>query len=493
MTFTFRRTERLPYTLLCVVVVLAALPFFLLSYYNHPFLDDYYNAANVHTTGLLAQQVELYQLWTGRFSTSWIVTAGNPLIYGSYNAFRLTPALMLLTTLGVVYLGLRTLSRSLPKGQALLAATVLLLLYLQILPDSYQAIYWFTGAVVYHGAGLFLLLVFIASARARQAARPAARSAWRLVAAVCTVAAAAANEMTMLHLLLLLALLLGLSWYRREWGQVRWWAGLLVLALAASLVSVAAPGNYIRMKSEGYTKDASRANLIRQVLAAVPGTFSILRDLLGSYKFPFRLGMPLLLWVPVALYWRRQGWLSGTVRLPWKAGLLLMGAVLVSSCFLFKAVMGDMPPARVINGLLWLLLPLEIVLVWAALAHHAPRFEIRLPNWLLRWGAVAFLLIFSVLGIPRRAWLELLLSAAPYDKQQLAREEQMYSATYRGIENLVVSPLIGVKPYKVMITDWDLTTDPWHYVNTETALYFNLKTIVVDKNLVPAADPGFQY
>lgn len=493
MAFPYRGTERLPHTLLWVGVGLALLPFFLLSYFNHPFLDDYYNAANVRTTGLLAQQVELYQKWTGRFSTSLLVTAGNPLVYGSYGAFRLTPALMLLATLSVVYLGLRTLSRALPKAQALLAAAVFLLLYLHMLPDTYQAVYWFTGAIVYHGAGLLLLLVFIAAARAQQATKASVRGAWRLVAAGCTIAAAAANEMTMLHLLLALALLLGVSWHRREWAQLRWWAALLALALVVSLISVAAPGNYLRLKSEGYSKDVSQTYLLQKVLAAVPGTLDIVRHLLGGYRFPFRVGLPLLLGVPVALYWQRRGWLAGTVRLPWQWGALMMGAALVGSCFLFKAIMGDTPPARVINGLLLFLLPLGMVLVWAALAYHAPRVAMPLPAWLTRWGMVVGLVLFSVAGIPRRAWQELLFSAASYDQQQLVREEQMQQATYRGINELVVRPLTGIRPYGVMITDWDLTTDPGHYVNTETALYFNLKSIVVDKNLIHAADPGFHY
>jgi hypothetical protein len=247
------------------------------------------------------------------------------------------------------------------------------------------------------------------------------------------------------------------------------------------------------MKFEGYSKDSSQSHLIRQVLAAVPGTLSIVRHLLGGYEFPFRLGMPLLLWVPTVLYWQRRGWLASTVCLPWYWALLVFVVGLVSSCFLFKAIMGDTPPARVINGLLFFLLPLEMLMVWAALAYHAPRFETRLPGLWFRWGAVAFLLVFSVFGIPGRAWQELVFSASLYDEQQLEREEQMRSAVYQGIENLVDLPFIGVRPYQVMITDWDLTTDPWHYVNTETALYFNLKSIVINKDLIMAAEPGFHY
>jgi hypothetical protein len=96
-------------------------------------------------------------------------------------------------------------------------------------------------------------------------------------------------------------------------------------------------------------------------------------------------------------------------------------------------------------------------------------------------------------GKPRRAWQELLLSAPSYDQQLLAREEQMRSAWSKGIEHLVIKPLIGVKPYGILITPWEITTDPYHYVNYETALFFDVKTIVVDKQLVPLADPEFQY
>jgi hypothetical protein len=69
----------------------------------------------------------------------------------------------------------------------------------------------------------------------------------------------------------------------------------------------------------------------------------------------------------------------------------------------------------------------------------------------------------------------------------------MRSAWSKGIEHLIVKPIIGVKPYGVLITPWDLTVDPYNYVNYETALYFDVKFIAVDKELAPLADPEFQY
>jgi hypothetical protein len=494
MITSSRRSSRLPYVVLALIAMAAVLPFFLLSYYNHPFMDDYFNAANVRTTGLWGQQVELYMKWTGRFTTSFLVTAANPMIYGWYDGFRLTPALTLAATLGTVYLGLRTLSeRRLPRSQAALGAVLFLLFYLHMIPDTYSAVYWFTGSVVYHVAGLTLLLVFIASARARQAARARVRRGWQFVAAFSAFVAAAANEMALLHLLLGLAMLLGVNWYRRQWPQVRWWSALLVLTLVVAVITVIAPGNIVRMQYEAYAKDPNPGNVVRQVLAAIPRVPKGMIHLLLWRATAVKLVLPTLLWLPAVLYWQRRGWLSSHVRLHWHWGAFFIVGSYAFSMLLFLGVMRQMPPDRVVNGLLLFLFPVGLLLIWADLAYRAQPINWQPPAWLTPWVAVAYVAIFSCVGKPRRAWQELLLSAPAYDQQLLAREQQLRSAWSQGIEHVVVKPLIGVKPYGVLISSLEMTTDIYHYVNYETALYFDVKTIVVDKELVPLADPEFQY
>jgi hypothetical protein len=489
-----RYFSRLSLPALGLATIAAVLPFFLLSCYNHPFMDDYYNAANVRSTGLWTQQLELYLRWSGRFSSSLFVTAVNPLVYGWYDGFRWTPALTLLATLGTIYLGLRTFSQQrIPRMQAALAAAIFLLFYLHMIPDPYSAIYWFTGSVVYHVAGLTLLLVFITSERARQTTKAWSRHGWQLVAALCAIAATAANEMTMLHLLLVLTLLAAVSWYRRQWPQLRWWGTLLLLTLAVALVTVVAPGNYVRMQFEGYAKEPGQATLVRQVLTAVPDTPSAMFRLLVRRGLAFKLLLPTLLWLPTAACWQRWGWLSTTIRLPWYWGAFFLLVSYGLSMLLFLGVMRQMPPDRAINGLLLFLFPAGLVVIWAGLAYHAHLVAWQAPGWLLRWGPVVYVGVFSWVGIPRRAWQELLLSAPAYDQQLLAREAQLRAAWSKGVEYVVVKPIIGVKPHRVLITEWELTTDPGHYINSETALYFDVKSIVIDKKLLPQAHPDFHY
>ncbi|MBC8082858.1 MAG: hypothetical protein H7Z21_06550 [Hymenobacter sp.] len=48
-------------------------------------------------------------------------------------------------------------------------------------------------------------------------------------------------------------------------------------------------------------------------------------------------------------------------------------------------------------------------------------------------------------------------------------------------------------PHRVLVADWDITTDIRHYVNIETALYFDVKTIVAGKWLLSQTDPEFHY
>ena len=88
-----------------VLLLTALLPFGLLSFFNHPFMDDYYNAANARRLGLWAAQQDLYLQWSGRYFSSLLVTAANPMHRDWYNGLRITPLLFLAAALGTFYLG----------------------------------------------------------------------------------------------------------------------------------------------------------------------------------------------------------------------------------------------------------------------------------------------------------------------------------------------------------------------------------------------------
>lgn len=483
----YSATRRFHCLLVALLLVTALLPFLLLSYFNHPFMDDYYNTANTRRLGLWAVQKDLYLNWSGRYFSSFLVTAANPMRLGWYDGLRLTPALFLLLTLSTFYLGVRALTRrQLARSPAVGVAVLVLLLYLHLIPEPYSAFYWFTGAVVYQVAGLATLLVFIATAHAHQSS-PLGRRGWQLLALSSTVAAAASNEMSFAHLLLGTTLLLAWAGSRREWPMARWWTLVLGVALLAGVPTLVAPGNFVRMQFE-FSSNVAQTSPLTALLQAP--------EVVWGYTSQFVSWLLLLkgilltgIWLVLVAGWQQRGWLPAAVRLPWYAGLALWITTLLLTLLLFQLTTARMPPPRAENGIWLFLLPLWLLAVAAAWVAARPAWN--LSPGLGRWGMALYLAGFVVLTIPKRAWQELVLSAPSYDRQLLAREAQLRGAQSWKQGQVVVPPLTGIKPYHVLISGWDLSTNPAHYVNTETALYFGLESVRIDAQQLPAADPAF--
>jgi hypothetical protein len=179
--------------------------------------------------------------------------------------------------------------------------------------------------------------------------------------------------------------------------------------------------------------------------------------------------------------------------LPWQLGVPLLFIGLYGTELLLQLAMaGGGFPDRVVNGLWLFWLPASMVVVWAAVAAQPALATRRWPAWPVPTMLTVALMALLVQPLPRRAWRELLVNAPSYDRQLLAREELLRNALWRQQKNLVVPPILDIKPERVLITGWDLSTDPSYYVNYETALYFGLETLRVDEQLLQQAHPDFQ-
>jgi hypothetical protein len=149
-------------------------------------------------------------------------------------------------------------------------------------------------------------------------------------------------------------------------------------------------------------------------------------------------------------------------------------------------------PDRVSNALWLFWLPASLGLVWAAVAASPELRTRRLPKLSIPAMLTIALVVLHVMPLPRRAWRELLVNGPSFDRQMLAREEMLRGAKWRQQQHLVVPPILDIEPERVLISGWDLSTDPNFYVNYETALYFEIETLRVDEKLLQQAHPAFQ-
>lgn len=236
--------------LITVGLVLVALPFVALSFFNHPALDDFLDAVTVKQLGFWSAQRYFYLNHTGRYTTTVVLALTNPLVYGHMENhwWPVTLGFLLGTWLVLrFYVGL------LPGMSGLKAwrgAGLLLGLWLAFAPGQAEGLYWFTGAYTYLTTAWLLLLWLGALVRyvdARRAARP--HTAWLLLLIGLTAAVAGSTEPVALPFLVVLLVGAGLTW---RYSRHRWVVVVLAcLAFAGCMVSFAAPGNFVRMSSMG--------------------------------------------------------------------------------------------------------------------------------------------------------------------------------------------------------------------------------------------------
>ena len=256
------------------VVLFAALlvPFFLGARAAHPATDDFTFAVYTHPTWVqtgsilhvlkdaLSYALRTWRDWQGTV-TGVILMALNPAVFSlPHYGVHAVVLLALIVVSALVFLrhmlGVRL---GLPRGVWLPMALALAAVQLVFLPDFVEGIYWFNGAWFYMGAQSVALLTLVLCDRlAVSTASGARRATAVLVCSLLLFALGMDNYITaMMTAAALLMMALERAWAAHAAARpaerraaVR--TALLLLPIGAGLLlSVIAPGNSVRMETDG--------------------------------------------------------------------------------------------------------------------------------------------------------------------------------------------------------------------------------------------------
>ncbi|HSV88012.1 MAG TPA: DUF6056 family protein [Bacteroidales bacterium] len=147
---------------LYLLIILCLLPFVLIAFYVYPSLDDLSIPLNIreHGTSRIDLFTSLMQNWNGRYTSNFLAVF-SPLTFGSLLGYRLALMLQIPALYFAMYYFLKCLLRSsdLQTSNFHMLSAALLLIYLNLLPDITETIYWLSGAKVYTWALIVQLLV----------------------------------------------------------------------------------------------------------------------------------------------------------------------------------------------------------------------------------------------------------------------------------------------------------------------------------------------
>jgi hypothetical protein len=220
--------------------------FAVLALFASPSADDFCYAVKARDLGFLSAQREWYTTWSGRYTTSALVSVGT--LHTIDGAYGSAAVLAIVATLAAFFaLVSGVIGRRQPLSVRVAVSMAGTVLFLAGLPDIAQTIYWATGSLAYQSGNVALLLLVAVLARVERRGR----LAWPVSLLVVALAGALAvfavgtNEATLICTVAVLAS--GAVVAGRYGRKSRFvWAALVGIAVAASVLSLAAPGNRAR-------------------------------------------------------------------------------------------------------------------------------------------------------------------------------------------------------------------------------------------------------
>ncbi len=270
------RLRRIPpmrwLALFCVLLlVFSVLPLYAISFYNHPYYDDYNFSADVHAAWLQTRSplqalraawdtsLRVRDTWQGNYTGTFLSTL-QPGTFSEQLYYLTTFFLLTAFLLGFGFLLHTVFRRMLGAGRAETAVITSLFLFVatQLIPDPGQAYYWFNGSV----SNLFLYSMLAVSFALMLRLATATRGAGWLVLCLflLTAAQGGCSYSGGLMGVLVYAGVAVFAFLRRH--KYRFiYAALAAWFLACFLYSVTAPGNAVRAGLLGATVSAPVAVL----------------------------------------------------------------------------------------------------------------------------------------------------------------------------------------------------------------------------------------
>ena len=422
-----------------LLLLLALAPFLLLTAFNQPFFDDFRNAYWAREHGIWGVQNWLFQTWTGRFTSTFLMTVLNPVTYGWLGGVKVVTAVMLVAQWASIAHFLRALFHTALRvscswSTAIWTAALLLALFCNAAPAPFSFLYWFCGAVAYQ-LPLIGLLNF--AALAIRAGWGPARGQWRSAGLACgpLVLALVGNELTLVQAVPVLGLL-AYALPRAARPKLALW---LVLGGLATAVAVAAPGNWARALAMAPPSDPLYA--YRWLVLGPRTAYSLVLFLIKPMvslsllaAAATGLGLGLQHRAPVAFVPRPR-------RL-WGLTLLAFGILNSIGFLLFRYLIVGAPLMRAQNEILLVMLISVAVLAWVA-AQQLPQLAAWAPRLLGygQWPAVLLAICLMGAGHVPEAWRELGTSAGPFNAQMQARFAALRAAHRTGQPAITLPPL----------------------------------------------------
>lgn len=138
------------YKLKIALLILFLSPFIIISFFNQPAIDDFWNANTIHEYGRLGAVYHFYQVVSGRYFSNFLMSAFNTLPNYNVIVFKVWPILTIFLLLSSFIFFYKTILKGfLNKKEIILASFVFISVYIVNMPRLFECLYWMSAAVCY--------------------------------------------------------------------------------------------------------------------------------------------------------------------------------------------------------------------------------------------------------------------------------------------------------------------------------------------------------
>ena len=469
--------RRLTYALAVAVTAIIGL-FIALAFFNAPAADDFCFAAKANQLGFWDAQAFWYEHWAGRYTlnATWtaLMRAGDP-----FQVYPYPPMLLLAGT----WLSFSFLTAKIAQGQlslfySALTGGVITVLFIAGLPDPAQTFYWVGGSFTYQLPNMLLVVLLgLLLWRETTATGRRLRITLLAVSSGLVIAIVGSNEVSLLLTGMILSGGAGYALWTRRDSRV-FWTVLLVVALAAGLVSLLAPGNIQRYA--GLAQDPMpRPTAWLAAVLYLPWVALRLLYWLSSLGWWASALILLGVTAPVAGTWLYHDGKFNRRFLLWPA--LWIGAIVVLNATGFLINRYPLPERA--ESVVYLLFLLGGYPSFIILGHYLVGDRLQHLNN-RRWLALAaMLLLVHLLGTPNvfEAYKDV-YRGYRYDQEMRVRRAALQAARERGETDIVVASLS--RPPRTLFAT-DLETDPNNFRNQCLREYYQVRSIRLGNPTTP--------
>ncbi|WP_299458620.1 DUF6056 family protein [uncultured Microscilla sp.] len=463
-------------------LLLAVLPFVGLSFYVHPYYDDFKVYTYTQGLGFVQFFNYWYSGWTGAYTVIGWWFFANPIFY-SFFAFKLIPLLYILLHWASIYALVVVLvhpARHIHQTRLMISLSFLVI-YLSQAPALNQTLYWYVGATAYYLPVSFVLFFYALFIRYLSSAHQV--NLWQYTGLVgLSIFIVGTTPFVIVWHVGLLGLFTINAFYKYP-KHAYYLLALLLITLAMTWVNLGSTGGFVRAQ-------ALKNQLAQQGISFEQNTFKLVT--LSCYFLLYHLG----------------NWLSSSV-------LLLASVFFIPVAVRLEQRFNIQSKIIFTHPLLFLVSVVSMLCGFSLIVHYFHSVSVRIWNiffliFLINWfifiqlivthyirsqNIAALLKVLKIkplmitlslvwlwlLFVPSRynihnAYYDWLLVAPVYEKAMQNRYKILLDAQKHGKQEVAIPILSEREKSKIMFID-DISTDPNYHLNKLYGQYFGIKQV----------------